>query len=303
MSKGEAMLLAHMQIQPSEMRASLVVDLDATDSMTRLLEMDYPDPNLLMVNPENGHAHAIWQLKGPVSFAGDTRHRPQRAFLDLQRQITVMQGGDRAYGAYMVKTPGHRRWETLETKAPLYGMAELFEAIPLGVYQQAQAQKTQRPVVGEGRHNTLWEIGRRWAYGAVKKHKHGTAQGWEAVVLAEFQMLNSFALPLTAGEVRSLARNVARWTWERRETLNAGENRAAIRSWEREPITPEEAKANISKGVSLANIARKESNHEKIINAIALLAGAGNTSPSKEQIAAASGVSTSTVGRWRKERG
>lgn len=306
MSKRAALECAHIQLQPPTMRASISIDLDKPDAYTVTREMDFPKPQLMMVNPTNGHLHAIWQLSDGVLFGEAGRRKPQKAFLDLQKQITVMHGADTAYSHYMVKTPGHLRWETVETGASLYTLAELFEAIPLGIQKQANALGTQQ-VKGEGRHQTLFDIGRQWAYKQAQGARRAGSQAqWEARVMAEFLELNSFAQPLASNEVRSLARSVARWTWDRAESLNGsvmgGDKRSLTKSWEREAISVEQATERRAQGgryaAPIVNAIQRIRRDDKITQAIAELAGRGILSPTQAQISGEAKISLRTVEYW-----
>lgn len=308
MPKRAALECASIQLQPPDMRASISADLDSPESYTVIREMDFPTPQLIMVNPANGHAHAIWQLREPVGFGEATRRTPQRAFLDLQRQITTLYGADLGYPHYMVKTPGHSRWHTVETGAALYTMPELYEAMPAGIRKLAAQQRAERQAQGEGRHSTLWEIGRRWAYGEARRFKRrGTRPQWYAHVLAEFKALNSFALPLPAREVESLARYVAGWTWDNAERLNGsvldGEKRSLIPSWKREALTEEQRTQRRSQGARYANAAQRNATDDAITAAIAELAGEGVHAPSVTLIAQRAGVTRPTVYAFRKRQG
>lgn len=306
--KRAALECGHIQLQPAEMRASIAADLDTPDAYTRLRELDYPPAQLLMRNPENGHIHPIWQIRDAVPFTEDARRPPQRAFMDLQRQITLMAGGDAGYSHYLVKTPGHARWETIVNDIPPYSMAELLDAIPAGIAAQSRQRKAQ-VAHGEGRHQTLFDIGRKWAYGEVGRHKRrgGNAQTWADRVRAEFLNLNAFALPLSVNQVHSLARNVARWTWENADRLNGsvldGEKRSLVKSWQREEITDEQAKERMSQGARYANAVRRNKTVDAITDAIGQLIAQGIHSPSAAQVAALAGVSSRTVERFRASQG
>lgn len=300
MQKRAALECANIQLQPAEMRGSIAADMDQGTALSIVLEMDFPRPQLIMVNPENGHAHPIWQLEDAVPFGQNFRRKPQTAFMDLQRQVTLLYSADPGYGHYMVKTPGHSRWETLVHDVAPYSLSELFEAMPAGIAKQASA-KAGRVQHGEGRHQTLFDIGRLWAYGEIKRAvKRGqTLEQWKLTVTAEFLNLNAFAEPLPASQVRSLARRVAQYCWDNTDRLNGsvldGEKRSLTKSWQREAVEPEYAKARMQQGALYTNAARRNKSEDAVFQALATLAGQGITSPNISQLAVLSGVSRPTV--------
>lgn len=302
MSKREALECSHVQVQTATMRAALTIDLDHPEAVTIVREMDFPRPHLTMVKPENGHLHAVWQIAEPVAFSERSRHKPRQAYRDLQAQITCLYGADSGFSGFMVKTPFHPQWQTLQHDAPPYSMAELFEAMPAGI--PAQARLKRQEAHGEGRNHTLFEIGRLWAYGQVKRaRRNGVYQKWEDQVIREFNMLNAFDTPLSVSEVRSIAYSVARWTWEHADSLNGsvigGEKRSLTKSWERPEITPEERKARMAEGAAHSHAVRRARTYDAITAALGTLAGQGKHHPTHREVAELAGVSVRTVLRFR----
>lgn len=305
--KREALKHRNIQLQPLELRGSIAVDLDSEMSYQILQETDFPKPQLVMVNPKNGHAHAVWQLEDPVAFTLKARRKPQAAFQDLRRQITTLYGSDPAYSGFMVKTPGHPDWETVANDASPYSMSLLLEAIPAGIAEKARCRKELK-VSAEGRHQTLFEVGRKWAYREIHRYRNGgDCDEWGRQVEAALMEMNTFSPPLALNEVKSLARSIARYCWQNRHKITArqgvlfSDKRSLIPSWERPPaLPPEEARARMAKGAVYVHALRKAKTAEAITNAIASLIASGITNPTAAQITQASGVSRATVDRFRK---
>ena len=302
MTKRAALDCAHVQVQ-GMMRATLPIDLDSPHSAVIVREMDFPPPNLIMVNPENGHLHAGWQLAEPVPFTERGHYKPQKAFRDLQAQLSCLYGADPAYAGFLVKTPYHPRWQTLEGPTAPYSMGDLFDAMPAGIAAQVRARR-ERIAEGEGRHQTLFHTGRLWAYGEVKRAKRaGSFQAWEDRVLREFHMLNTFARPLPQSEVKSTAYTVARWTWQNADRLSGsvigGQKRSAVKSWDRPDMTPDERKERMADGAAYTNAIRRAQIFDAITQAIGQLTAAGNLYPTGREIAVQAGVSLSSVRRFQ----
>lgn len=312
MRKWEALQCAHMQLQPREMRASFAIDIDSPHAVERVLEMDFLPAHLIMVNPLNGHAHVNIQIGEPVTFGGNARPAPQRAFMDLQKQLRLLYGGDASFGHFMIKTPGHERWRTIYNDHPPYSMAELFEAIPVGIARQARSRAKPLEANSVGRHQTLFDIGRYWAYGEVAQAKlTGNYEAWKHHVTQQFLELNAFAIPLPLWEVRSLAGSVARYCWANADKLSGsvigGAKRSRIPSDKRTALTPRESKSRMAQGgrygAEITNARQRNKRDDLILDAIGSLIAEGIPQPSKRQIAQRAGVSERTVANWRSAQG
>lgn len=76
-SRASGMRKRWIEANPQSVSNLLVVDVDHDDATMRLL-WDRKDlqPNVVTVNPANGHAHAIWALQEPVTRTEYARRKP-----------------------------------------------------------------------------------------------------------------------------------------------------------------------------------------------------------------------------------
>lgn len=167
-----------------------------------------PPPNWIAENPANGHAHLGYILSAPVPRTPAAHLRPLMALARIEAGLTDKLGADLAYGHLLTKTPEHPDWRTTWPRIEPYDLAELRSWLPDDL-----PLRPRGAVVGVGRNVTLFTDCRHWAYRARLRYTHRSP--WDAACLRYCEQHNTFAAPLPPSEVRSIARSVAKWTWER----------------------------------------------------------------------------------------
>jgi hypothetical protein len=89
----------------------------------------------------------------------------------------------------------------------MYDLGVLAEAITI-----EKRPKKREQQAGQGRNVTLFDDLRRWAYKA--RRNYDDYGEWLAACMAMSAQMNAFNHPLPYSEVRSVAKSVARWTWQ-----------------------------------------------------------------------------------------
>lgn len=193
----------------------LPFDVDRTSAAGDWYDAGAPAPSVVVQNPDNGHAHLLYEIDVPVSRDGDTP--AVRLAAAVEHGLAQRLGADPDYAGQLVHTPGHERWRTTEW-AGLYDLGELAEYLPT-INDRCWWDRRYRipddhPL---GRNCALFQGLRGWSYRAVRDYWRPDGEPtWMRAVLAKAHEINaSFRVPLPSSEVEHTAKSVGRWTWTR----------------------------------------------------------------------------------------
>lgn len=193
----------------------LVVDVDHPDAALRALSSvgHHPLPNAIVTTPKNGHAHAVWALKEPVTRTEYARRKPLVYAAAVTEGLRRALDGDKGYSGLMTKNPMHEAWQPEFLHTNLWDLAQLEEE--LGIHMPPprwrEAAKRRGDVAGLGRNCALFESARTWAYRAVRHH-FGNPSGLADAIHAEVHERNAeFPEPLPQSEARAIANRIHRW--------------------------------------------------------------------------------------------
>jgi hypothetical protein len=203
----------------------LIVDIDRQCGGYEWYDQGLPPPTYIVLNPANQHQQIGYALSSPVCTTSAAQQGPLRYLAAIEHSYRQRLGGDPGFNGPLSKNPLYPGWRLLEpAKAPVYELSLLAEYVTLSIPPRRTAQN----VAGLGRNCTLFDNLARWARRAVRDYwRPGGAEGWLDAVLEHAHALNTFASPLSAGEVNCIGRSVARWTW--RNVTPAG-----FRRWQSE---------------------------------------------------------------------
>jgi hypothetical protein len=191
--------------------SSIRIDVDHADASTRWLDAELPQPSLLIVNRDNGHAHMVWQLE---SWVPRFNRSAVRYLQTVRRLLTEAVGGDPAYSGLLVHNPASGAFTVYEGP-PCYTLGALARHLDLaGTATSPYAIRITSP---GGRNQGLFTTLRIAAYRRVREFRaRDDRKGfgdWVASVAAEENA--AFAAPLSDREVAGICRSVAGWTWAR----------------------------------------------------------------------------------------
>jgi len=181
------------------------------------IEAELPAPNLVVVNPRNGHAHLIYLLGGWIrtDFGDPSRLKVVRYAAAIARAYAAVLGADRAYSGRFHHNPLSDTYIIKVGRDAPYSLAELAQYVDL------VTPATKPAPFGIGRNVEVFDRLRRWAYTAIADWKIGTHDAWhEAVARRAGQIAADVGAasprgPLKKNEVGHIAKSVARWVWER----------------------------------------------------------------------------------------
>jgi len=199
---------------------TIIIDVDhdiAAQASGQDWTMGGPEPNAIVLNPQNGHGHALVYLAAGVTRTSAGRLAPLRYLAAVERGLCLAYGGDPAYSGLITKNPASKAWQTVERHGKLWTLGDLAAALDLS----AANAKTFTPEPGEaygtGRNVNIFDATRHWAYKAIRDYwgPDGLPR-WQEAVLEHVEALNKrFPAPLPYSEVKAIAKSVAGWTWKR----------------------------------------------------------------------------------------
>lgn len=216
--RRDALTRRYIQANPDVVSNLLVVDIDHPDAFLRAVnERSGWMPNAVVENRANGHAHAVWATKEPVTRTEYARRKPLAYATAVVEGLRRSVDGDAAYSGLMTKNPIHDAWDATWLTDHLYSLPELHACLtdsgdmpPPGWVRTRRANP-----VGLGRNCAIFESARTWAYRRVRDCPDRTpasAEHLRRVIAAEVADLNAgYTEPLPTSEAAAIAASIHRW--------------------------------------------------------------------------------------------
>ncbi len=204
--KAQALKSRYVQHDGPTHKYWFVFDLDRTDAGMHWDTVGAPAPNIVVVNPHNGHAHLLYALETPVRTAPDGSLKALKYAAAVEAGLSEKLGADQGYSGLICKNPLNSHWFVKVWETELYTLDLLADYVEL-----SQSQKCESSPVGLGRNCDLFERLRKWSYRAVRQGWPEYDRWFEAV-FTRAQAYNTFDNPLQINEVKAIAKSVARYT-------------------------------------------------------------------------------------------
>jgi hypothetical protein len=212
-SRSLALQRRHLQLNHPASLAWMVHDIDQPAAYVAHEDANLPQPNVIMVSPHNGHAHAAYLMATPVATHSASRLKPLRFYAAVERGLARRLGADRCYSGLIAKNPLHTHWRVEWRRAEPYTLGELGDAL---FARDMRPDITASETLGLGRNVTVFDELRRIAYREVRQFKRdgSSLAPWLARCESLAAALNQqFPMALSPSEVRGIAKSVAKWTW------------------------------------------------------------------------------------------
>ncbi len=188
----------------------LAYDVDSDTARFDWDDNRSPPPNILIINPDNGHGHYLYGLISPVHNYSEAKDKPLRYLAAVDVAMTEELHADPGYSKLLCKNPLNDRWTVLFPRLELYDLDELASWVDIERYQD---MRRRLPAIGYGRNCSLFETLRIWAYRA-RRQAYLSEEMFYSAVLNHAMVINAgFEPPLPHSEIRSTAKSVSRWTW------------------------------------------------------------------------------------------
>lgn len=193
----------------------IVHDLDYPDAVLGWMDYSAPPPNMVAINPKNGHAHYFYLLKDPVHWNGDSSRKAQRYAAAVQEALRDQLRADLGYHGPLAKNPLHPDWPVAFFQPEPQSLRDLASHLDLIDKKVLDLRRKAQPT-GLGRNCTVFDLTRLWAYAERRKPQGWFGfDFWEDMVIGRARAINAtFTAPLGDREVLSIARSIAKWVWE-----------------------------------------------------------------------------------------
>ena len=132
----------------------------------------------------------------------------------IARGMTRRLHADPTYSNWLAKNPLHRQWRASWIVGQPFDLVTLLEPLDR---DDVRPFARRSEMVGISRNWEVFEELRRFAYRNVLAYlEMGNPDAWRRHLLEEARAINiGFALPLHLGDLRQIARSVAKWTWRK----------------------------------------------------------------------------------------
>lgn len=177
-----------------------------------------PPPQIIIRNKLNGHCQYFYELKFPVSISHLSAPKPQYYLHAIRKQMTLALNADSAYTHALSKNPFNNANQEV-----FYSLIEPYELADLDNLDRSLLNdfKPSNPndYLGLGRNNDIFHTVRFDVY-AYKANCDRYEQLYN-FCLNECRALNEEISKsydkdkLNDNEIRSTAKSIARWTWQR----------------------------------------------------------------------------------------
>lgn len=205
---------ALLQFNWKHSQSWLAFDKDSETAYLDVME-NGPPPNIIAINPNNGHAHVYYGLRSPVHNYAHASKKALRYLAAVDLGLTFQLGADPGYAKLIGKNPLSNRWRVFFPRAELYDLEELAEWIPEEKFRLLKDLRRKLPREGLGRNCTLFEDLRLWAYRERRKPQGYLSQEffYHACLTRAMAINETFNPPLPHSELRSTAKSISAWVW------------------------------------------------------------------------------------------
>ena len=204
-TKSHAIKHAYIQPNHPEIIKWLVFDIDDPQALFAYHDKGLPRPQIIIKNPENGHAHYAYRLTTPVGNWRKSSQKAMRYLASVQKSLRLALEADKSYGGNLVKNPCHTLHDVYLTGAkPSYTLAELAENLDLELYQAKEPANDE----GYGRNYSVFEHVRPYGYALASVSYSELVRQLQPI--AE-QYNQRFDVPLFPNELKHIVRSIARY--------------------------------------------------------------------------------------------
>ena len=217
-SREAALGMRYIEANPHALSNLLVVDIDHEDAALRSMwGRQRWLPNAVVENPLNGHAHAVWALREPVTRTEYAHRRPLAYAAAVTEGLRRSVDGDAAYSGLITKNPEHASWDAHWLTDHLYSLDELTYHLTDAGHMPAPgwARTRRKKPIGLGRNCDLFESARTWAYPLVRNYETRTpadSEHFYREILSYVHELNqTYSAPLPLSEATQIAKSIHKW--------------------------------------------------------------------------------------------
>jgi Replicase family len=109
-SRQTALTRRYVQMNGPLAHKWMLHDIDTPGAALAYRDAVLPAPNIIMINPDNGHAHIAYLLETGVARSANSRLAPLRYLAAVERGFARRLGADRNYAGLVAKNSIHPHW-------------------------------------------------------------------------------------------------------------------------------------------------------------------------------------------------
>lgn len=182
-------------------------DIDHPDALFTYYYENTPVPNLIIVNPENGHAHVGFRLRVEVGLTGESRLQPINYMRAVYYALRLALRADAGYVGNLIKCPFARdMWQVYISGTKDYDLKELADMLDLEVLP-----KTSDNDDIFGRNKALFDHTRHIAYPMAQEHSYKTLLAALLPIATAYNA--TYPIPLFGNEVYTLCKSISRYCY------------------------------------------------------------------------------------------
>ena len=285
--KEQAFTYAYLQLNNHWSDTYLISDVDREGAAWAWEDADILAPTFITINPENWHAHLVFELFTPVWKQGS--EKPIKWLKAIKKGLTEILGADKGYTGLISQNPNHERWAILDFGGR-HELVELWESIEVYRRYNDPPKPVQERINLHGESNFLFNDGRFYGYWVVRQ-----CLTHSALCDKLFPYLENCCIkrgePIRKRQIDYYMKYIADWVWPRRDKL--GQSGRHERK-----TTDEELKQIRSVNAHQTHEVRKAATEEKIRKAFDKLIRAGKKL-TKSAIAREAGITRRTLDRFQ----
>ena len=212
-ARDKAIFKAYVQPNHPDYHQFIVIDIDYKGAVWAWYDANFHAPNFSVMNPNNGHAHLFYFMKHPVCTTAYSNIKMIRYYAAIESAITEKLKGDIGYAGVLAKNPLSPQWKTHSWTDHLYLLDELADSLDL----RGHPRRNLDELSGLGRNCEMFTQTRKWAYKTIREYwSPNYHDAWMNAVLAHCEAINRyFPEPLPYSEVKSIAKSIGKWTYQR----------------------------------------------------------------------------------------
>lgn len=275
-SRDSAFTRSYVQHNPPALCHWLTFDQDH-ENLTLWEEANLPEPNLIVRNLENRRAHVSYAIES-VCTSEAARPGPMAYAQAIQAAYCEKLKADPGYTGLITKNPMHEDWHVWELHSHVYKLGELAGYVELKKQYWTRKRAANLDHYGLGRNCALFHRLRFWAYDWIVFYRDEEGMvfiEWMEIVLCKAVEFNIFPQPLPYGEIKSTAKSVGKWVWEKYFPKGKRKRRGAMASELSNSDIPLDLAARQRLSARRTHTARRSATEEKIIAAIGELTSGG----------------------------
>jgi len=182
-------------------------DIDDPNALFAYYYLNTPVPNIIIENPDNGHAHVGFRLRVEVGLTGNSKLKPINYVSAVYYALRLALGADAGYVGNLIKCPFDTDiWNVYISGRKDYELKDLADVLDLEILP-----KTSDNDDIFGRNKALFDHTRHIAYPMAQEHSYKTLLAALLPIATAYNA--TYPIPLFGNEVYTLCKSISRYCY------------------------------------------------------------------------------------------